>query len=132
MTGGTLWAQAALAGRARVRVQQPLAASDDSEPEPDLAVVPRGDHASDHPQEAWLVVEVAESSLDYDRTEKASINAAMGVPQYLIVNLVDGVVEQHEGPSDGGYARVTIAGHGQPIVLDAYPDVRFSVSNVVR
>ena len=52
----------ALVGRARVRIQMPFGASDDSEPEPDLAVVPLGDWLDDHPDWAYLVIEVAESS----------------------------------------------------------------------
>src|SRR5262245_36998247 len=48
----------ALLGRAQVRIQLPLAASDDSEPEPDVSVVPVGDYLDDHPQGAHLVVEV--------------------------------------------------------------------------
>jgi hypothetical protein len=43
-------------GRALVRVQNPFAASDDSEPEPDLALVPMGDYDDEHPQRALLVI----------------------------------------------------------------------------
>jgi len=55
-----------------VRVQHPLAVDLEDEPEPDVAVVrgsPR-DHLAEHPHTAVLVVEVAESSLTYDRTER--------------------------------------------------------------
>ncbi|MES1209742.1 MAG: Uma2 family endonuclease, partial [Pseudomonadota bacterium] len=56
-----------LADRAGVRSGSPYAASEISEPEPDLAVVPAGDHDLAHPSEAYLLVEVASSSLAKDR-----------------------------------------------------------------
>jgi Uma2 family endonuclease len=91
-----------------VRVQHPLVFDPDGEPEPDLAVVagePRA-HLGAHPRAAVLVVEVAESSLAYDRTTKARLYARAGVPEYWIVNLRDRVVEVHREPSAGGYHRV--------------------------
>src|ERR1700674_406937 len=57
-----------LAGRAQVRVQLPFAASDISEPEPDLAVVVPGDYLDGHPRRALLVIEVAQASLEEDRS----------------------------------------------------------------
>src|SRR5688572_1840129 len=57
----------ALRGRARVRVQGAFAASDDSEPEPDVAVIPPRDYDDAHPTEAWLIIEVADTSLAKDR-----------------------------------------------------------------
>src|SRR5262245_32807164 len=66
--------------RALVRVQMPLAASDISEPEPDLALVEPRAHLSDHPQSAFLVVEVAGDSLQKDRVVKARLYAESGVP----------------------------------------------------
>src|SRR2546425_3214062 len=75
----------------QVRVQMPIAFGDDSEPEPDVAVVRGGpgDFFDDHPSEAALVVEVALSSLDFDRGPKASLYARGRVPDYWIVD-VDG------------------------------------------
>jgi Uma2 family endonuclease len=91
-----------------VRVQHPLAVDPDSEPEPDLAVVrgsPR-EHLTGHPREAVLVIEVAESSLDYDRREKAGLYARAGFPEYWIVNLRDRTVEVHRDSSPSGYQTV--------------------------
>src|SRR5438105_9681464 len=71
-----------LLDRAAVRIQQPFLAVDDSEPEPDVAIVPRGRYDERHPDRAHLVVEVAESSLDYDRETEAPVCSASGVPVY--------------------------------------------------
>jgi Uma2 family endonuclease len=71
-----------------VRVQMPVALDDQSEPEPDVAVVPGAwtDYHSDHPARAALVVEIAETSLAFDRGEKASLYARGRVRDYWIVN----------------------------------------------
>jgi len=80
-----------------VRTQLPVALGDESEPEPDLAVVPGhpGDYSHAHPALPVLVVEVAESSLAFDRGHKASLYARAGVEDYWILNLVDRVLEVH-------------------------------------
>lgn len=91
-----------------VRVQHPLALSDHSEPEPDLAVVPGTprDYVDQHPAAAILVFEVSDSSLHYDRTRKMAAYARAGVPDYWIVNLVVRRLEVHRDPSDNGYHSV--------------------------
>ncbi|PYN86871.1 MAG: hypothetical protein DMD87_16170 [Candidatus Rokuibacteriota bacterium] len=84
-----------------VRTQAPIALDDASEPEPDVAVV-RGeirDYATSHPADPVLVVEVAVSSLTFDREHKASLYARAGRPEYWIVNLVDRVLEVRREPA---------------------------------
>ena len=83
-----------------VRMQNPLALDDESVPEPDAAVV-RGRHADyrdAHPARAALIVEVAESSLAFDRTQKGSLYARAGIADYWMVNLEDRVVEVYRDP----------------------------------
>jgi len=82
------------------RQHSPLALDDDSEPEPDVAIVsgaPR-DYFHAHPSAAALVVEVADSSLRLDRRLKAGLYARARIADYWLVNLVDGVVEVHRDP----------------------------------
>ena len=83
-----------------VRAQAPIALDDESEPEPDIAVVAGrpGDYADAHPARPALVVEVAESSLLFDRRRKGSLYARAGLPEYWIVNLVDRVLEVYREP----------------------------------
>jgi len=78
-----------------VRVQDPLALDDESAPEPDIALVrgSRADYRHAHPAHSALAIEVAQSSLSFDRQHKGSLYARAGVPDYWIVNLVDGVLE---------------------------------------
>lgn len=84
-----------------VRVQDPIALDEDSEPEPDVAVVPgrHRDYVAAHPARFALVVEVADSSLAFDRHYKGSLYARAGVADYWIVNLLERRVEVHRDPT---------------------------------
>jgi Uma2 family endonuclease len=83
-----------------VRGQGPVALDEESEPEPDVAVVPGGfrDYVAAHPSRPVLVVEVSESSLALDRHDKGSLYARAGLDDYWIVNLVDQVLEVLRAP----------------------------------
>ncbi|HEY2410392.1 MAG TPA: Uma2 family endonuclease [Polyangiaceae bacterium] len=116
----------ALAGRAWVRPQCSFAASELSEPEPDLCVVPR-DKPEGLPEVALLVIEVAESSLAFDRGRKARLYAESAIPEYWVVNLREGVVEVHTDPASGHYRKLVSVGPGERITLVAFPDVSLSV-----
>lgn len=91
-----------LGTRAIVRVQDPIVLNNWSEPEPDIAVCqPDPDrYLRAHPRanQVLLVIEVAESSLTYDRTHKARAYATSGIPEYWIVNLPDGCIEVRTDP----------------------------------
>ena len=84
----------------RVRMQLPVALEADSEPEPDLSVVAGDPRASllSHPADPVLIVEVAETSLTFDREHKGSLYARAGVMDYWIVNLVDRQLEVYRDP----------------------------------
>ena len=83
-----------------VRGQSPIALDDESEPEPDVAVVSgsRRDYAVAHPTQPVLLVEIADSSLSFDRHRKGSLYARGRVPEYWTVNLIDRVLEVHRNP----------------------------------
>jgi Uma2 family endonuclease len=92
--------QKAFGGGYRVRAQLPVALDDESEPEPDVSVV-RGSLAQADrtlPSRPELIVEVAESSLTFDRREKASLYARARVEDYWVVNLVSRVLEVYRKP----------------------------------
>ena len=125
------WLQPALVGRADVRVQLPFVVGDDSVPEPDVALVAPVILKHSHPSQAFLLIEVADASLAYDRREKTDLYARAGVPEYWIVNLVDRVVERHSEPSGGAYARLETARGDDFISPLAFPDVGWPVAGIV-
>ena len=116
-----------------VRVQHPLAVGPDAEPEPDLAIVSGGprEHLGGHPHDAVLVVEVAESSLDYDRGDKARLYARAGIPEYWIVNLRERVVEVHRAVREGRYTTVTAHGRDETIHPEAFPDIAVAIAGIL-
>jgi Uma2 family endonuclease len=83
-----------------VRTQMPLALGEDSEPEPDIVLVrgTRTDYRERHPGRPALAIEVAESSLAFDREDKGSLYARTGIEDYWIVNLIERVVEVYREP----------------------------------
>lgn len=82
------------------RLQGPVAVDDDSEPEPDVAMVTGRpfDYVDGHPSSAPLVIEIADASLQLDRRLKTALYARARLPEYWIVNLVDRVIEVHRDP----------------------------------
>jgi len=83
-----------------VRNQQSVSLDDESEPEPDLVVVPGrpADYRYAHPERPALTIEVAHSSLHFDREHKGSLYARAGIEDYWIVNLVGRVLEIYRDP----------------------------------
>ncbi|MFP5288706.1 MAG: Uma2 family endonuclease [Thermoanaerobaculia bacterium] len=94
------------------RQHSPLGLTDDSMPEPDIAVVPpdpEGDcYISAHPKTAVLVVEIADSSLQYDREVKGRLYAETGIPEYWILNLRSWQLEVYRGPAGDAYGSRTV------------------------
>jgi Uma2 family endonuclease len=121
----------ALSTDVRVRVQSPLAVSDDSEPEPDIAVVPAGDYRAAHPQKALLVVEVAETSLQKDRGIKTALYATASIPELWIVNLAEKAVEIHRGPDQGRYMDIRRCDRNSVLTPEAFPHIQISVADLL-
>ena len=119
-----------LPGEVGTRVQSPLALSEDSEPEPDIAVVPTADYSRAHPHRALLVIEVADTSLHKDRGIKTALYATAGIDEFWLVNLTERVVEVHRRPAAGRYGeveRVDISGQLDSVV---FPALRIPVSEI--
>jgi Uma2 family endonuclease len=121
----------ALSGRASVRVQLPIIARGESEPEPDLAVVPLASYRKEHPAAAHCVIEVARSSVSKDRNVKAPLYAASGFPEYWLVNVAERVIEVFRDPDQGAYRSVSRHGPGEVLRLQAFPDVAVQVADVL-
>jgi Uma2 family endonuclease len=125
-----LFAQA-IGTRAIVQVQNPLAVSDSSKPQPDLALLRDEDYSREHATWAFLVVEVSDSSLRKDRLVKAALYARARIPEYWIVNLDDRVLEVYRDPRDGIYARATSHRPGETLSPEAFGDIRVPVADVL-
>jgi len=109
-----------LSRNVEARIQMPFAAGPASEPEPDLALVLAGDYEIDHPTSALLVIEVSDTSLEYDQTVKAALYAKARVPEYWLVNLATLSIEVRRLPMRGQYTRVRTAQIGdtlRPVAL---------------
>jgi Uma2 family endonuclease len=83
-----------------VREDKPIALDEQSEPEPDVVVVPGRlrDYLDGHPSRPVLIVEVADTSLAFDRLRKGRLYARAGIADYWIVNLIDEVLEVYREP----------------------------------
>ncbi len=101
--------------RFRARVQLPLIAPDESEPEPDFAIVDGDLDRSTHPSFAHLVVEVTDSSSRLDLVSKPRLYAKAGIPAYWVVHVRRREVAVHTGPRDEGYAKVEWIGFEAPL-----------------
>jgi Uma2 family endonuclease len=119
-----------LAGRATVYENSPLAASEISEPQPDVLVT---DNAgwTDTTERAFLVVEVSRSSLHRDKGPKARIYGLADVAEYWIVDHVHGVVEVYRDREDGEWRTKTTRRRGDTIAMLAFPDVSIAVSEIL-
>ena len=115
-----------------ILVQMPLALEEDSEPEPDLAVVPGSprDHLTSHPTSAVLVIEVADTSLSRDRA-KASLYARAGIPDYWIVLLGTRRLEVYRDPEGGAYRSKTILNAMDKISPLASPEATISAGELL-
>lgn len=122
--------EAALRDRAFVFEAAPFAASDISEPEPDILVTPEASW-DEHPSRALLIVEVARSSLRRDKGPKAMIYGLADVDEYWIVNHVEGVVEVYRDRHDGEWRSKSTHGRGETIAMRAFPDVTVDVSEIL-
>lgn len=114
-----------------VRNQKPVALDDESAPEPDLAVVPglRSDYRDDHPSRPALLIEVADSSLSFERMQKGSLYARGGVQDYWIVNLIDRVVEIYRDPAPADSA--PYGWSYRSVETLALPSIRVAVADLL-
>lgn len=125
-----------LQGQAIVLVQTPVRLGDFSEPEPDLALLrPRTDiyrDAHPGPVDVLLLIEVARSSLSYDRLVKLPLYARSGIAEVWIVDLAAQAVEVYRNPdSEVGYAESFVVGIGDSVAPLAFSDQPVEVASIV-
>jgi Uma2 family endonuclease len=125
--------------RATLQSQAPITLPPNSEPEPDFAIVQNrdDDYFSAHPSPAdvLLVIEVSDSSLDYDQDVKLSIYAKAGISNYWIFNLVDNYLEAYSEPYQDnqgkyGYSNKRIILSNQTINIPCFPDFSLDLNKI--
>lgn len=119
-----------------VRIQNPLLLrTEDSEPQPDVALLrPRADfYTRTHPEahDVYLVIEVADTSLETDRQVKFPIYARAGIPEAWLLDMVAGRLEVHRHPTPDGYQDVRHFQPGQSVAPQAFPDVVLRVDDLL-
>jgi Uma2 family endonuclease len=115
-----------------VAVGNPVRLSDTTEPQPDFSVLkPRPDfyrQSLPTPDDVLLVIEVANSSLSYDRAVKRPLYARHGIPEYWIVNIPAGHVEVYRAPTPDGYAATFQVGRDGTLTPEVLPNVSISAA----
>jgi Uma2 family endonuclease len=113
--------------QAIVRCQDPISLPNHSEPEPDIVIarLRSDDYVNSHPSPAdiILVIEVADSTIKFDRDTKAPLYAAAGISEYWIVNLIDNRLEIYRQPEGSIYASIEIITPPKLIALPQFPDI---------
>jgi hypothetical protein len=123
-------------GRWLVAVQNPVRLDEHSEPQPDLMLLKPApdDYTSRHPrpEDVLLLIEVADTSLGYDRNEKLPAYGRAGLPEVWIVNLQDENLELYREPNPAGYASTTVVRPGETACPLAFPDAAVDVAALLR
>ena len=121
--------------RALVRVQNPVRLGPRTEPQPDLALLrPRPDYyaqAHPGPEDVFLVVEVGETSADFDREVKIPLYARAGISEVWLLDLGGGHVEVYRGPTVQGYREVRRVQRGQRLAPEALPDLDLAMDDIL-
>lgn len=123
-------------GRWLVWPQNPLHLDDYSEPQPDVMLLKPapGDYTRQHPRpdDVFLLIEVADSTLETDRAEKLPAYGRAGVAEVWIVNLNDTTIEIYREPHFTGYASKTVVGPGQSLAPLAFRDATVDVTELLK
>jgi Uma2 family endonuclease len=116
--------------RAIVRIQLDYLAAGESEPVPDIAIVPLANYRHAHPDRAHCIIEVAYSSVRKDRLLKTPLYAASSVAEYWIVNVNEACFEVFRDSDGTRYRSESRYGVGDLVALEAFPDVTLSVAEL--
>ena len=124
-----------LGERTQISVQNPIAIPDWSEPNPDVALlVPRADYyANAHPaaRNIQVLIEVADTSLDYDTQIKTPLYAQASVREVWVIDLTNERVAVHTRPQAGEYTRVRTYGHQDSFTSQRFSGVEFLVKDLL-
>jgi len=112
-------------------VQNPIRLNNNSQPEPDLSLlIPRSDFyvaAYPCPQDIYLIIEVSDSTLDYDRYTKIPLYAEANIQEVWIVNLKEECVEVYRHPRHGSYRDIQKYYRGESIFIESFPEIELTL-----
>lgn len=118
-----------------VRVRGPVRLDDDNEPHPDVTLLRRRNdyYSTGHPGpgDVSLLIEVADTTLDFDRNVKLPLYARAGIPEVWIVNLQDRRVEVYTEPDGVGDSSVRHYGPGESVAPLHFPDIALEVERII-
>lgn len=121
----------AVGDRAVVRPQLPFVAADESEPEPDFALVPVADHSEDHPAQAYLLIEVSASSLAWELGVKVALYGESAVPEYWIIDVTGRRALGYRNPRRGVYQEMIEVDEDGLLEVEALPGVAVRLAEVL-
>ena len=118
-----------------IAVQNPITLNNLSEPQPDIALLkPRADfYESGHPQpqDVFLLIEVADRSLEYDRDVKIPLYASSGITEVWLVDIYEQVIIVYRYPSENGYSDIQKLSRGEKMSIQAFPEVNLVVDDIL-
>lgn len=116
-------------------IQDPIRLDEFNEPLPDLALLKRRDdfYLEKQPlaEDVLLVVEVSDTTLDYDRNRKLPLYAKSEIPEVWIINLKNGTIEIHSEPQDYSYNLVKILRRGETAISNILPNMALKVDEIL-
>ena len=122
--------------QAIVMSQSPFELSNRSEPEPDIMVLaPRSDEYTEqnpNTRDVRLLIEVSNSSLQWDRDIKLPLYAREGVQEVWIVDLSAGAIHVYREPAQGAYSHVHMASRTETVSPSAFPSLALAVNDILR
>jgi Uma2 family endonuclease len=123
-----------LRDRVLIAIQDPVKLNNNSEPQPDVALLkPRDDFyetAHPQPQDIFLLIEVADSTVIYDREEKIPLYAQANIIEVWLVDINEQIVEVYQQPTATGYQHIQKFSSGQTLSIQTFPDVNISITEI--
>ena len=121
--------------RFTVSVQNPIIANDNSEPQPDIALLIKRDdlYIDELPtgKDVALVIEVSDSTVTFDRSRKIPKYAAAGIPEAWLIDIESGHVEVHSNPKHSAYGLVKIYLRGETAISETLPELALPVDDII-
>ncbi len=117
-----------------VRTQNPIDLPPHSQPEPDISVVACRDYSRAHPtkDDVFLLVEIADSSADYDRSVKIPLYARHGIPEVWLVDLEKARTEVYQTPSADGYRLIKHPANSEVITPALVPEIKIRLAELIK